>query len=179
MCYIVLGVICLFFIPVYYTFILNKHFYPYWLSNLSSGMLFFVIGYKFRCFSPNKITIIILLAGYTCLMIFSPSVVNMRTGILEMGVFLFWAPTALMGIFTINGIFKLIFTKSNILSTIGSQTMPYYCMHWCVIVAVSVFFKNEPGSPNIYFLCTLLLANLLILPIVTYLIKKSRFSYLI
>ena len=175
----VLCIWCLLFIPVYYLLAMNNIKYPLWLSNISSGMLFFTIGYFLRDFKPNKILVLILLIGYLLVMIFYPTTVNMRSGNLERGNFLLWVPTAVLGILTFNSIFCIWLNKKNLLSTIGSKTMPYYCLHWCVIIVVSIFFITEPGIPNIPFLIALIISNLILLPTVTYLIERSIFSDII
>lgn len=175
----ILGCLCTAFIPVHYLLELNHIRYPLWLSNISSGILFFTIGYIFRNFCLNKIFTMIILIGYIIVMIFYPTIVGMRSGHLICGEYLLWVPTAVMGILTINNLSYLLFKKRNLLSIIGSQTMPYYCMHWCVIVLVSIFFMTESDIPNIKFLTVLIIANVIILPIATHLIKKSRFSYVI
>lgn len=175
----VLGVLCIIFIPVHYVLELNNITYPLWLSNISSGMLFFTTGYLLRDFKPNKIFKLILLVGYVLVMVFYPTVVGMRSGDLICGEYLLWIPTAVLGILTFNNIFYLLFKKKNLLSVIGAQTMPYYCMHWCVIVIVSIFFITEPGIPDIPFFIALIIANIIILPTATYLINRSRFSYII
>lgn len=111
-------------------------------------------------------------------MIYLPTGVDMRSGHMTTGFFILWLPTSVIGILTINGIFHNFIYKYNILSRIGSQTMPFYCMHWCVIIVVSIFFVTENG-PNIPFLIALIIVNLVILPVSTHLIKNSRYSYII
>lgn len=174
-----LFLLCIVYIPVYYLLELKGLQYPLWLSNISSGMLFFTIGYYLRDINLNKTCTLILASGYILVMIFYPTTADMRTGSLTQGEFLLWAPTAVMGILSFISTFRHFFPKKNLLSVLGSQTMPYYCMHWCVLVIVSFFFVVLPGIPNIPFLIALIISNIIILPAATCLIEKSRFSYII
>lgn len=167
------------FVPVYYLLELNYKVYPLWFSNISSGLLFFIAGYLLRNFHPKKAFILMLLAGYVLVMIYYPTVVDMRSGKLIQGDFLLWIPTTLLGILAFNSLFSVWCRHKNIFSAIGARTMPYYCMHWCVIEFVSAFFVSSPGVPNIPKLITLLISNAIILPTATYLITKSRYAYII
>lgn len=173
-----LALICCAFLPVHYVFDINDIHYPVYLSNISSGMAFFLTGYFFKNHVSSKAETAALLIAYIALMIYLPTVVDMRSGQMLSGIFILWLPTAVLGILTINGIFHNYINRYNVLSLIGSQTMPYYCMHWCVIILVSIFFVTG-NEPNFHFLVALIAANSVILPASTYLIKNSRYSYII
>lgn len=174
-----LALACCVFLPVYYILDINGIRYPLYISNISSGMMFFTIGYLLRNHVSTKYETLALLVVYVIMIVYLPMEVDMRSGHLNKGFFVLWVPISVTGILAINGVFHNFFNKYNILSRIGSQTMSYYCMHWCVIIMVSMFFAVTENVPNIPFLIALIIANMVILPIATYLIKNSRFSYII
>lgn len=152
--------------------------YPLYFSNISSGLMYYWIGYTLRNYLPQWWHFFILSLIYIVLMFYFPVCVDMRTGDLIEGNLLLWIPVSVIGILLINSLCKFLFNSKNVLSYIGNNMMPYYCMHWCVIIIVSIFFISKDTYPNIPFLIALIISNLVSLPLLTYLIDKTRFSYI-
>lgn len=176
---ITLGILCCSFLLVHYIFDLNNIFCPCYISNISSGLLFFTIGFTFKNYKPNLYVTVVLLFAYSILAYYLPVYVDMRSGELVEGMFLMWVPISVTGIITINGLAYFLINKPNILSITGAQTMPLYCLHWCIILIVSMFFTTISGTPNIDFLLTLIITNIIFLPVLTSLINDSRYSYIV
>ncbi len=161
------------FIPVHFLSNELKLPYPYYISNISSGLLFYSCGYWLRDIKFGKITTFILLVSYCIMSVISPVCVDMRSGTSVMGPYLLWVPYVLLGILSFNALASHIADSRNVLSRIGADTMPYYCLHWPVIILVSIFFRNN-GLPDTTFLICMLAANIVLLPTITKLLYKHN-----
>lgn len=168
-------ILCISFIPLYFIRLKYQIFIPYYFFNISSGLSFYTCGYLLKKFSPNINILLLITTGYILSIIFFSWSIDMRTG--NTSNILLFIPYAILGIITFNNWGGLIFKKPNILSKIGKDTMPYYCMHWCIIEIVALFFPNSKGPDFIYFGC-LVLANIILLPIFTKLIYRSRYKFI-
>lgn len=163
----------------FYYLDLEDRYVPLYVANISSGLIFFASGYCLRHFRYTIRATVLLSLAYIAVMIFMPTTVDMRETHLGLGWFPLWIPTALLGILAFNGVFKNLFNYKCMLSGIGRDTMSYYCMHWCIIMAVSCVIMSEPGVPDYRFLVVSVVAMIILLPVLTCLIKKSKYSYII
>lgn len=178
-CIIITTAICTTYIALYYVRAEPHRWYPFWLSNISSGMLFFALGYWTRKLQFGVWGTVVLIAAYISVNLLVPTCVDMRSGQLIRGFFLLWGPISLLSILTFNNTFRYFINKKNILTMAGRDSISYYCMHWCVIEIVSFFFHSNSQAPHPGYFITLILANLIILPVATHLIKRSRLAYII
>lgn len=170
-------IICLQFIPLYY---IRKQYQlpiPYYFFNVSSGLSFYTLGYILKNFKPNIIITILLALCYVLIAYNQPILVNMGSCTTSSPLFLLWIPYALSGILAFNSLANQFFNYQNILSKIGQDTIPYYCIHWCIIELVAIFFTNSEG-PNFIYFAILLLANIILLPLLTNLIYHSSFKFM-
>lgn len=172
-------ILCLVFIPYhYYIEANNVKYYPLYISNISSGLAFYSCGYLFKDYKPQIIQTLSLLGIYIFMSIFMPINVGMRSGDSDSKFYLLWIPYSIIGIEAFNNITRLFFNKKNIFSFIGKETMPYYCMHMCVIEFTNIWCYNYNFS-NWYHFGLLVVSNVIILPIFTYLIKASRYKFIL
>jgi fucose 4-O-acetylase-like acetyltransferase len=151
---------------------------PYYISNISSGLAFFSLGYLLRNFRPNLPFTLFLLFVYCLLITLCPVSVDMRTGGCGVGTLYMWIPMSLIGIITINNITRFIVKRENIFSIIGKDSMAYYCIHWIVINILRAIFPAYTTA-NWQFCFILIIGNLILLPIAVHLVKNSRFKTLV
>lgn len=168
-------ILSLSFIPLHYLCESTNLKVPMYFFNISSGLAFYTFGYLFRKKSLGIFATSIVVTLYVIMTILFPTTVDMRSGNLVRGEYLLWIPYSILGILALNSIGKLIANRKNILSEIGKDTMPYYCMHWCIIVVVSIFFEDL-STPNRLFLTTAICANVIFLPLLTNIIYKSPYK---
>ncbi|MCM1140164.1 MAG: acyltransferase [Muribaculum sp.] len=170
---------CIITIFAYHYLNLSDYHIPLYIFNIPSGLIFFALGFYLRDLKYSKRFTLAVTLAYISLMLILPTAIDIRSGQLLMGYFLLWIPTALLGILSLNGIFKNLFDYKCILSRVGKETMSYYCLHWCIIVIVSCFFTTMIDKTNWQFLVCSIIVNAVLLPILTDLISKSRFFYII
>jgi hypothetical protein len=111
---------------------------------------------------------------YIALLFIQSLQVDMRMGKFLSPVWLY-VPQSLLGILSINGIAAKFMNNTNILSIIGRDSMSYYCLHWIIILAVSIFFPVK-FTDNFMFFYALILANIVLLPLLNYGIKHSKYK---
>lgn len=175
----IMAILCLIFIPYHYLVdYLNLKYFPAYISNISSGLAFYSLGYLLRNYKPGMRLSLLLFAIYIGVAYLSPVHVDMRSGQSESSLYLLWIPYCLLCIVSFNSMAYHFINGNNILSKIGLETMPYYCMHWCVIELTSVFFLYYTVSDVFYFIA-LVGANIVLLPIMTSLIQKSRLKFIL
>lgn len=151
--------------------------YPLYIANIPCGFVFYALGNRLKTFSLNRYGVAVITILYGLILYFYPVSFDMRSGACGSNVWLL-IPTSLLGIITINEVFKLIFNRYNILAYIGFNSMSYYCLHWIIIEVVSIFYYQN-SSVNYEFLIVLLLANLVGLPLITSLLRKTKYKYII
>jgi surface polysaccharide O-acyltransferase-like enzyme len=150
---------------------------PIYLSNISTGMMFFSFGYLAKKIVTSKKVEFSILICYIIAVAFLDIKIDMRVGTFEPNCF-YWIPICLLGIYAINIAAKYLMNKPNIWSYIGKNSMGFYCLHWLIIQIISLFFVDD-GTSNIPFLITLVIGNIIILPILVMLIKKSKYKSII
>jgi fucose 4-O-acetylase-like acetyltransferase len=176
---VVFTTLCLIFIPFHYLINhLGISHYPVYISNISSGLAFYTCGYLLRNVKLNKKITAILLLAYIIAEIYLPIHVDMRSGQSVSGLYILWIPFCLLCIMTYNNIFYNFINKKNLLTRIGSDTLPYYCMHKCVIGLASIPFIFFDISNSIKFII-LITANIILLPTLIYLIRRTRYRYIL
>lgn len=147
---------------------------PLYCYNIPLGFVFLWIGNKIRRYLSRPLEIAIVLI-YIAILIFVPTMVDMRMAELMEGYWLMYIPSAAAGIITINFLCNKLLDFPNIFSYIGRNSMPYYVMHWIVLVMVRMFIPN--GSPaNHYYACIAIASCVVILPAATILIRKFGYQ---
>jgi fucose 4-O-acetylase-like acetyltransferase len=139
--------------------------------------MFFSFGYLAKKIVISKKVEFSILICYVIVVAFLDIKVDMRNGTFEPNCF-YWIPACILGIYSINIVAKYFMNKPNICAYIGKNTMGYYCIHWLIIQIISLFFVDE-GTRNIPFLITLVIGNIIILPILLTLLKKSKYKSII
>jgi fucose 4-O-acetylase-like acetyltransferase len=149
---------------------------PYYVLNVSAGMAFYTLGYLFRNFQIRGLLLALVLSFYGVIIYIRPIDVPMWkiTAAHSLSDVLLWLPVALTGIIAINGFAKLCFNKDNFFSWLGKYSMSFYCIHWIILQFVNLFWLGK--ERHIGFLCTVLVSNIVLLPIITVAIKRSRFK---
>lgn len=123
-------------------FIMNyfKIYKPDYMLNVTTGLGFFLIGYKTGNITIRKYIGLLFILCYIILWLVSFSSVEMRHNILERGEYLLWPICSIIGIFSINFIVSnLNFSKSNTFVQIGCNSMIFLVWHWPIIQLISIF----------------------------------------
>jgi hypothetical protein len=161
-------------IAVLFVPIKGEVFHPLYFSNVSSGLAYFSLGYLLRNYKPSDRALILFSLMYVILLFVQPIQMDMRAGKC-LSPWWLYVPQSLLGILAINGIARMWLNRQNLFSRIGQDSMAYYCLHWIIIVAVSIFFPAKTGC-NFAFFFALVGANMVGLPLLNYAIKQSRFK---
>jgi fucose 4-O-acetylase-like acetyltransferase len=114
---------------------------------------------------------------YAILLFVQPIQMDMRAGNCLSPLWLY-VPQSLLGILAINGIARKWLNRPNFCSRIGQDSMVYYCLHWIIIVAVSIFFPVRTECDFAFFFA-LLAANMVSLPLLNYCIKCSKYRNIV
>ncbi len=136
---------------------------PYYFLNITSGLLFYAIGYKLKEFKPSKIITLLILLIYIGIMVFYPQMIDMRSNKIIHGTYIGWIITSTIGILAINSVFRVFIYKANSLSKIGKDTMPVYCWHWIILLLITpllgIFIRNN----YIYFIAEIIFVAIILL----------------
>jgi fucose 4-O-acetylase-like acetyltransferase len=152
--------------------------YPLWLSNISSGLMFFTIGYLLRNYTPSRLQLIVITLAYLLLVYFHFEYMDMRTGIMGKPLWTY-VPQMILGIIAINGIGLWMGNFPSILSRIGEDSMAYYCLHWIVAQGVRVFYYPIKESDDFILLMIMVTAEFVCLPLFTKWIKHSKYQKIV
>ena len=154
---------------------------PYYIPNICMGLSFYATGHlsmKIKL-TGNKYLFpaIIICMLFVCVF---PQYVDVRTNTLIYGTYVVWFLSSVISCFIYTSLFRnLEHLFPAWLVTIGKDSMLYYVLHWILISYTSlicgIFFNAESGW-NLFFI--LLLCNILILPLLSYFLKSSRFEFI-
>lgn len=115
---------------------------PYYISNIMTGLAFYVMGVMFKEIQYNIIVLMGALVLHILILWCCPSYVGMFSNSLTNGYYILWFPFALSGIIIINNIFKRLPLGCLHLDYIGKRAMNYYVTHWIVIILVKFIVVN-------------------------------------
>ena len=152
---------------------------PYWIANICVGIIFIFLGYKLKELQYNNYIFVVSIILYLLLQTLYPSAVHMRANHAAFGSYILFYPIALFGIISINNIFKRIRYNFPLLSWVGRNSMGFYLIHWVIMTLVeTVFVLLSVNNLQLYTI-SLAVANIVFIPPLIYVIKKSRYSNII
>lgn len=153
---------------------------PLYICNALTGLFFYGIGYNLRMLQYNNYIFAISLLGYILIYYFVPSIVDMRTNKLISGYYLLWIISSLMGIISINNIFKRINAFNNLkLNLIGKSSISYYVSHWIILTISSILIEImcvENSWNHFYFM---FFSCIITLPIINKFLQKENIKFII
>lgn len=119
---------------------------PRYFGNISSGLVFYTLGYILRKiqFLPSVSATAIVI--YLMFAILGITFVDMFPNILRQGVYLLWFVFAIAGCITFNSIFEKIPYRFKFFSWVGKNAMILYLTHFMVIRLYYVI--TEPFDMN-------------------------------
>ena len=106
---------------------------PRYFGNISSGLVFYTLGYNLRKIQFLPSVSVIAIVVYLLFAIFGITFVDMFPNTLRQGVYLHWFVFSVAGCITFNFIFEKIPYRFNILLWIGKNSMILYVTHYMVI----------------------------------------------
>ena len=169
-----IGIIALIFMCFALLLFLNNVKYPLYLSNICTGLFFFLMGYIFKRVQFCQVLFILSLVGYSCFCIFGLTIVDMRLNKLLQGSYLFFPITCIMGIVLINNIIKSLNIRYKPLEFIGRKSMDFYVLHWIVITIVFIIinaFEIEISKKSLLF--SFIVANAILVPALILIFNKK------
>jgi hypothetical protein len=147
---------------------------PLLLLNVPEGLLFYVAGYYLRSIQYYKITIIIASVVFFTITVIEPSFIGVRSDNVIQGYWILGIINSVAGIILFDNLFKIKFIQFPILTSIGRNSMEYFCAHWILFHIVAIIYKyGENVAPNYDELFTLLWASVIVLPCYQYWYKLS------
>ena len=152
---------------------------PYYIANICSGIIFMFLGYKFKNIQYNKHIFIISITIYAILQSIYPSAIHMRANNVAIGSYILSYPAAILVIISINNIFKNIKYSFPILSLIGRNSMGIYLFHWIILTIVETLFTLFSIDNHQLYTAALIISNIILLPIIITLIRRSHYSDII
>lgn len=161
---------------------INGHFFiPYLIMSTSIGICFYGFGKLMRTIQYQKKLFIFSIIIYFYGIIFFPSQLDVRLGMLIHGNWFIFMISSLAGIIVINNVAKHKIIQFLPIIAIGKNSLSYYCLHWplfTIITTIISFFVTDKYNLFV-ILCVL---SGLLLPICTYwinIIKKKLSNYII
>lgn len=152
---------------------------PRTLLSSAMGVVFYLTGYWLRKLQYRHTALLVALPVFILSVIFCPSYVDFRMGSVNSGYWAVFLVSSCSGIVIANNLFKWVPLQIPALTSIGRNSMYYYCAHWIVILAVclaSGFYINSTANYRELFL--LLTAFTVVLPVYAYWVGllKARHS---
>lgn len=153
---------------------------PIYVSNISSGLFFFSMGYLFKNIriistSLSAFVVTVWIAG----VVYFPNEVDMKNNVLCCGNYLMWYITSLVGIIGFNSFTRLNNINIPILSRIGRDSMGYFGMHAFIITSLGFIFERYYSVTSITCVAITIVTMITILPIFIWLFRKSGLKILI
>lgn len=156
----------------------------YWIGNLCSGLIFYILGMKLKEIQYRKSAFFVSLVVIGAITIFTPPylpIVTMFGNFLlyEGGKYLLWYPFCLAGIIVFNNFVKYIgrYLKHYHFSDVGHHSMIYYVIHYPFGLLICVLYEHYSDRHNSWELLVYLCAMwLTVLPLLTYLFNTKRMS---
>lgn len=160
------------------TLIANQFKYlPNILLTAPLGTLFYLIGYYMRKKQYNKYTLIFAIFTFCVVVYFVPSYVDFRSDATSRGYWITWVISSIAGIILVNNMFNFRILQLPILTSIGENSMEYFCSHWILFIIIKqIYYPNFQGIPCYDFLWKLVISCVLILPCYAYWKKLSKKS---
>ena len=138
---------------------------------------FFGLGHFMHEIKIRPFMVVILMFSYSLFIIVYPSWVDMLTMKVICGDTYLWYLQSLIAILVVNRIAKKFCNWENIFAKLGRNTLPIFCLHWPVIILISLLLPSTHTKYS--YLVTLILGNGILLPVIIFGIKKSKFRFLI
>lgn len=149
---------------------------PYWLINTPLGILFYLTGYYLKDKQYDRRTLIVSIIIFSLILAFIPSQIGFRNDRTICGYWVLGVIGSLAGIVIFNNLFKLRPFQLPVLTSIGRNSMDYYCAHWILfyLVCLILGFDNRNGLPNYDEFWKLLIASIIVLPSYSYWISLKQ-----
>ncbi|MBR2638869.1 MAG: acyltransferase family protein [Bacteroidaceae bacterium] len=103
----------------------------------------------------------------------------MRANNVAIGSYILSYPAAILGIISINNIFNNIKYRFPILSLIGRNSMGIYLFHWIILTIVETLFTLFSIDSHQLYTAALIISNIILIPIIITLIRRSHYSDII
>lgn len=157
----------------------NSQHVIYWVFSSSLGLFFYLSGYYLRELQYNNIWVKMLGLAVALLVIFVfPSNVDLHTDMTFKGYWIAYVIGSLGTIIVLNNIFRWRLLQMPLLTSVGKNSMDYYCAHWILFYAVlTVYDFPRNGLPDYDKFWTIIIAGIIFLPIYNYVIKVVLTSF--
>lgn len=145
----------------------------YYISNVCSGLFYYIMGFYLKDNQYKKIYLIIGLLFYLIYVFYFPSYFDFRSNIIKPSFYILCIVSCLGGIIVYNNIFKRL-PNFKILEYIGRNSMSYYVLHWIVLGIMSILFKYSLElNDGCLLFYMYIFSNILLLPLLDILISKN------
>lgn len=169
----------------------NRHHIniPPVMWEVSTGILFFLLGYWMKNVLSNKIVFWLAVVFYIFSLLFLPSVYDFRKGNVTSGLWLIYVVSALSGIIVFVTFFRQSFFNRTIFGYVGRHSLQFFCLHWVLFDLISLIggYKIiEAGEPfgNFFskqtdwtMFCVLITGIIVIVPSYIYMLEKIKQRY--
>lgn len=163
---------------VAYLLYINDNPLPRYFGNVSTGLVFYSLGYILRDKQNLPFVWIISIVVYLLFAILGVSYVDMFPNTLMKGDYLLWFVFSIAGCITFNTIFEKIPYKSKILTWVGKNSMIIYATHFLVIdiyYIVTEPFNIDSRLSILGLFATMIIAEYFIVK----LFKKPQMQFMI
>lgn len=158
---------------------LNKFHDFYYISNVCSGLFFYIMGFYLKDKQYEMKYMVLGLLFYLLYAIYYHSYFDFRSNQINPSFYILCFLSCIGGIIVYNNIFKRLFSNFKILEYIGRNSMSYYVLHWIVLGVMSILFKYILNFEDGYLLFSIyLISNILLLPLLDVYISK-KFKWVI
>lgn len=149
---------------------------PLYLSNICTGIFFFLMGNLMKEIQYHTFSFIISIVGYLSFCICGLTIVDMRLNELHKGSYLFFPLASIFGIILINNLVKRLNIRNKVLEFIGKNSMDFYVLHWIIITfTLIIIHAFEIEMSKIRLLFSFLFANIVLLPVLIIKLNKNNY----
>lgn len=142
---------------------------PFTILNTALGLMFYLIGLHFRKLQYKRNAFIAAALVFATITLLCPSFIGFRDDSVTKGYWVVGIIYATAGIIIFNNLLRLKFLQFPVLTSIGRESMNYYCSHWIlfylVIISAGINGKNINGYSE---LSLLVISSIIVLPCYSY-----------
>lgn len=146
---------------------------PLYIGNILLGLATYSIGHQLKSLQFKNTVIVLSSFAYVAIFLIQDEAIDFRMNELARGSYLLSVIFAISGCVLINFLFHKLSTSISLLEYIGRRSMSFYVMHWIVLVACTIVCEYDGWR----LFTTMLIANVIVLPIAEKLIHSYHFDW--
>lgn len=152
---------------------------PLYIGNVSLGLAVFAIGHAMRELQYKRMVFVLCGIVYLLLLILSVGSIDFRVNGVGKESYLLPVMFSLCGCIVINNLFRKGQWRIWVLKYVGERAMSFYVLHWLVLLACRIVLSLCGTNDRMTFLWVSILSCCVVLPIVTEVLMRSRYRFVL